>query len=801
MSNYFTWSAGRTRQGSPTLESQPGAHTGDTRQYIPGYSDSNIVYLDTASGNDANSGATELLPKLTQSAAETAAGSTKKIRVINDGAELGSVAKPTEMKRGLNGSIAADYDTSLDSWSSAGTPSFGTSAIYDVQYSDLIDKFVAAGAAGKIGYSTDGSTWTQAGTPSFSTDAIYSIAESDDILVAVGDSGKIATSTDGDVWTQRTSTTTEQLLRVHYNRKLETFAATGQKSVLLLSDDGVTWRSAGFRSAVMVGNVGSNAPALCSHPETGVFVLGDSVGRFSYSYDGENWYDVGNTPSNAIVSIVYNSLVGEFLALCNGANGWRSSDGITWTATTTDRGGNELAYIPDIGIYLIASQSSNIISWGTNGNTWTTATTPVISSAYGVAVNPSALCVMVGNTGVIVYKQIALRTIQADIAGFTIYGASYTGTRTLYNCTLRRPVTTAALSLNACRLTESGAHISNNAATLYQTLVEGDIHYTGTYAAANALDINLNTIAGTLYIYNGSETHYERIRDNIIEGGVQASYPVTVTSGNTRGTSSNGVIFGALHTTSDPLFVDETDYKLKRVLDGYQYDSPMVAASQYYYNQATTQTFRDNGAWSYNEGSATYKYQRTFDFLMPATAIGSAIDFVRHNRANLHVAEDGTPDAVNTPDSRWEEIVMQFKTLPADHIDFINWLEGQVDMTCDISLSPSLTPTTAVTASGATAAGEAVITITDNSGLDSGDQLTIDGNTYTVLYTYGTTKVVLDRITTTALSDTESITVKYDTGFGEYQYVPMLERRLSRWYETDENYMRGLQIRFARKLP
>lgn len=186
---------------------------------------------------------------------------------------------------------------------------------------------------------------------------------------------------------------------------------------------------------------------------------------------------------------------------------------------------------------------------------------------------------------------------------------------------------------------------------------------------------------------------------------------------------------------------------------------------------------------------------------MPAAIAGSTIEFIRHNRSNLHVAEDGTPDTVNQPDARWEEIVMTFKTVGETYIDFIDWLEGQVDMTCSISLAPDLTPTTAVTASGSTSAGEAVITITDNSGLDSGDRLTIDGNQYTVLYTYGTTKVVLDRTTTTALTDTESISVKSTTGEGEYQYVPQLERRLSRWYETDSTYQRGLAIRFARKLP
>ena len=107
----------RKKVGSPTLNSQPGAHTGTSRLYIPGYSDSNIVYLDTVSGNDGNSGATELLAKLTYASAATAAGSTKKIRVINSGAAFtANITKPTEMKRGLLGTITGSALANIDNF-------------------------------------------------------------------------------------------------------------------------------------------------------------------------------------------------------------------------------------------------------------------------------------------------------------------------------------------------------------------------------------------------------------------------------------------------------------------------------------------------------------------------------------------------------------------------------------------------------------------------------------------------------------------------------------------------------------
>ena len=815
MSNYFRWNAGRKRQGTPTLESQPGAHTGATRKYIPGYSDANRIFLDTAAGNDAWTGANPTNspagtgPFLTYAAAATAAGTTKKIRLVNSATLSDNITKPTEATIGTTSSIASSSLTApFSTWSSV----LGSVGSEKIVWSPRHSRFVSVGGSGHIRISTDGQTWTSASSPGYGStnisDVIY--LESTQTFYSVGYAGKVGTSTDGDSWSVSSPSPFggADLFGISYSETLGRWVCVGSSNGsdttvnIWYSDDFVNWSKSG-------------TPFIYSQMRSVEYAFGKfiavsaSATGIAYSSDGVSW-TAATTGANADtvwVKVYYSALTDKLIAFGTSAtdNGRTiiSSDGITWALVGTSglTSTNYMKGVVDcieIGC-VVAVGTANKVYYSADANVWTLATSS--GNTNGIAYSPLYETFVIGGNGSIHASTAFATTISAPVAGFSIQAVQYSGTVTAYNCTLKQPGTTAALSLDSCRVTESGSHISNNAVTATATLVEGDIHYTGVYAAANALDLNLNTIDGTLYIYNGSTTHYERIRDNIIENGVVSSYPVTVTSGNTRGTSSDGTIFGQFCTTSDPLFVDTTDYKLQRVLDGYQYDSPMVAASQYYYNQATTQTFRDNGAWSYNESAATYKYQRPFDFLMPATVIGSTIDFIRHNRANLHVAEDGTPDAVNTPGSRWEEIVMQFKTLPADHIDFINWLEGQVDMTCNISLSPSLTPTTAVVASGSTAAGEAVITITDNSGLDSGDQLTIDGNTYTVLYTYGTTKVVLDRVTTTALTDTESITVKYDTGFGEYQYVPMLERRLSRWYETDENYLRGLQIRFARKLP
>jgi len=808
MSNYFRWNAGRKRQGTPTLESQPGAHTGNSRQYIPGYSDSNIIYLDTAAGNDGNAGTSEGAPKLTYASAATAAGSTKKIRVINNGAALPTnITKPTEMKRGLSGTISSSLTAPVDTWTQAATPGL-TNNIRAVAYSDKLALYVAANDSGKTAYSADGNTWNvNSGTLASggTLDFVTWIPEINKFFLG-GENATIANSDDGQVWREDTLPSldtggTSAFVGIAYSGLLGRIVAVTQDGGVAYSDDdGVSW------SVILTLLSTITATHLIYSSYNAKYYMTSTSGIF-LSSDGINWSAADTQPTGQISTMASNEsgilvAVGgssspEVFRSTNGGLSWAAASSVSLTTSSA----TGVIYVPEISRFVTGNVSGQI-AFSSNGDTWTNAATP---SYGGTAIRRfvysplKGRLVSVGNSAKIAYSTAFANTISANIAGFTVQAMQYSGTVTTYNCTMYQPGTTASLNLNACRITEPGAHISNNAQSHFGTLFEGDAYFTTVPASANAFDFNCNTAAGTVYIFNGSETHYERIRDNIIEGGVQATYPATVTSGNTRGTSSDGVIFGQFHTTADPLFVDETDYKLQRVLDGYQYDSPLVAGSQYYLN--ANSDFRDVGAWSYNESGATYKYQRTIDFPMPAAIAGSTIEFIRHNRSNLHVAEDGTPDTVNQPDARWEEIVMTFKTVGETYIDFIDWLEGQVDMTCSISLAPDLTPTTAVTASGSTSAGEAVITITDNSGLDSGDRLTIDGNQYTVLYTYGTTKVVLDRTTTTALTDTESISVKSTTGEGEYQYVPQLERRLSRWYETDSTYQRGLAIRFARKLP
>jgi hypothetical protein len=786
----------RKRTSTLTLDEQPGAHTGATRQYIPGYSYSNIVYLNTASGNDSNDGSTELLAKLTYASAATAAGSTKKIRVVNDGAALSTnITKPTEMKRGISASISADYATAWNTWTSAGTPSFGADNVNDVIYSRVAARFIAVGNTGKLAYSTNGNVWTQAATPSFGGSNVQAVSENTSIIVAVGNSGKIATSIDGDTWTQRTSPTTATLTWVSFNSALGLFAACGSDSVIVLSADGITWRVAA--SLPNAGAVGSTVWSIESNPEGRFIAVADSSKIF-YSDDGENWFPVGETPGGSFSSVTYNTLRKEFLAASGGSATWyRSSDGLTWEDFAPGFGVSQCRYVKDLGIYVGLGSGVYKISWSSTGDSWTSAATPVIIASRSFAVSPSLLGVVVGDSAGIVYKQVTMPDISADIAGFSISGATYTGTRTLYNCTLGCPTTTAPVNLNACRVREAGASFSNNTQAHSGTLFEGDTYFTTTPASQNVFSLNSNTFGGKCYILNSSQTGYEQIRDNLFADGIDATWGVTVSGrDNVQGVSSNA-LFGFEVTFNDPKFVDETDYTLQYQTNGYDRNSLAAGRSNIYYNSAGGR--RDIGAWSYIESAVTYYHAKTA-YISKPTKIS-----VTYEETVSEQQGDNGPVSVYTKPSRVKEILtLVYDVTEAADRAIFDYIRTLTDKGVKVQLFPEWGMNgSTVVVNGNQSAGVEFLTV-DAVQVFNGLFLTIAGERYYVLRASpnntAATKLILDRPLGVSVSDNDVIATNYPPGAGEYQFSPPPQLTLE-YVDPDTllTFMRGQTLRFVRE--
>lgn len=802
----------RRRTSTLTLDEQPGAHTGATRKYIPGYSDSNIVFLNTSTGNDANTGASIAQALLTYSAAATAAGTTKKIRLVNSATLTANITKPTEATIGTTSTIAsASLTAPVNTWTQAGTASFGADTVYAVTWAEKLKKFIAGGNVSKIAYSSDGDTWTQALTPVGSATAIKWIA---DLGIAVCVQGQyIRTSSDANVWaTIYTAPVTSNGFRdIAYARSLGLLVAVGdnaiqdvsQANIIISADSTATWAPATDTS------YGQNSPVYCVtwSDELEKFVSGGLYGKIAYSSDGYTWTQAatpsfGTAVTNWIYSIAWSPSLAKFVAVGGAGQIAYSSDGNIWTQAATPSFGasniNKVEWCPEIEKFVAVGESGKI-AYSSDGDTWTQAGTPSFGATtiYAVAYSPLlGRVVAVADAGKIARSTAFATTISAPVAGFSIQAVQYSGTVTAYNCTLKKPGTTAALSLNACRVTESGSHISNNAATSRATLYEGDRHTTCTPASQNAIDMNLDTVGGVWYIYNASQTGYERIRDCLCNGPIVANYPVTVGGrGNVGGTSVN-VLFDAEVTHNDPRFVDETDYKLEFQTNGYARNSFAAGRSNIYFNSAGDE--RDIGAWSYVESAVSHYYAKTE--VIYKGEISHGLEFA----LNEQQGDSGVVSVYGNTRRVKEVITITYGTTYQREKAIFEYMLTLQDKGVKIQLDAEWSDNAGtVVVNGNQSAGAEFLTV-DSTVYYEGMWLTIAGKQYWVMRASPSpsvaTKLILDRPLEDAVLDNDVIVRNYPAGAGEYQFSGPINLTLKRVHPTNfQGYYSGFQIRLVRK--
>lgn len=809
MKPYIDVQAGQYIDGDAVVEEGPGAEIlTSARKYVPGYSDSNIVYLDTVSGNDANDGSTELLAKLTYASAATAAGATKKIRVINDGAALSTnITKPTEMKRGVSGTISSSLTAPVDTWTQSATPSFGLTGINRVCYSPQKKLFVAVGDSGKIAYSADADTWTQAATPSFGIDNIRDVKwiEELDVFCACGGASKIATSTDGNVWINRSSGlfgSSEYNGITFESGTLYAFINGGYA----VSSDSETWVS----GASGLGNrqiyescVFNGVTYLAGYDNTAatntagkIFTL--SSGAFtevsSTSFD--------DSPIRSIAAS--GSLI---VAVGNSGKIGYSSNGTTWAQAATPSFGTDPIYsvvwVGEINRFVAVGGGAGKIAFSTDGDTWTQAVTPSFGADAVYSICWPVLTgrlVASGLSGKIARSTAFANTISSNVAGFTIQAVQYSGTITAYNCTMKQPGTTANLTLNACRVTEAGSHISSNTAGSSATLFEGNRYTTCTPAAQNAIDCKSDTIAGVWYVFNASETYYERIQDCVLVGGISASYPVAVFGGLANGTNVNAVFAGT--GTDDPQFIDETDYKPKRAIEGYTQDSPLVAGSLVYVNSLGVA--RDLGAWSFREENVETKYRRHFAILKPSQK--DAIKFQKHLLTSANPTANGTPSVVNVPEAAWEELILQYGSVNTEdkgflrnQLELLEYMERQENLAVRLSWDGDDAINSLITVNGVQAAGSPTITV-DETDIEPGGKFLWQGTRYTIMRVSGSV-LLLDRDLADEIPDTTEIDLLSPAGYGEYRMILEKDPILTLNHFAQTDYKRGMVLRFARQCP
>lgn len=785
----------RKRTSTLTLDSEPGAHAGTTRQYIPGYSDSNIVYLDTVSGNDANSGASEVLAKLTYASAATAAGTTKKIRVINSGAALSTnITKPTEMKRGVSGTISSSLTAPVASLTAAATPAWTSGKPERVTWSPKLGKWYGVGST-EIVSSSDGDVWTLEETISGATGYRIFWSQAHERLYVLCTAGKLLYSSDGSTFTTQTIGTST-LGAIAYSESLGLYAL-GSLGYIYYSTDGLSWESVQITT-----DNGISAGVFAD----GAFVFFNGNGELFYSTDGVNWAKTNPLNGYEVTALTYMDNVSLFIAGDTDGEIWSSANGTTWTSRRSPTGQCfDAEYITETGVCVVCD-NGRVLSYSTNGTSWTSTAALAAYGASdkirGVSYSPmrGRIITVGGNDGattrINAYGPLYANTISANVAGFTIQAVQYSGTITAYNCTMKQPGTTAALSLNACRVTETGSHISSNTATSFATLFEGDRYTTCTPAAQNDIDCNLDTVGGTWYIYNASATGFERVRDCLVTDGIIANYNVTVGGrANIQGDSEN-ILIDAEVTTDDPKFVDATDYKLQFQTDGYPRNSLAAGRSSIYFNSAGDA--RDVGAWSYVESAVSYFFAKS------AVLYKGEITHEIEETISEQQGDSGVVSVYGNTNRIKEILTITYGSTKEEDRAFLDYMRSLKDKGVKIILDAEWESNSgSVTVNGNQSAGVEFITV-DSTTYFNGLWVTVSGKRYWVMRASpsnsAATKLILDRPLEDSVTDNQVLVTNYPPGVGEYQFSPQSRLTLRRAAPDGlTGWQSGLVLRFVRK--
>lgn len=789
----------RKRTSTLTLDSQPGAHTGASRKYIPGYTSANIVYLDTVSGNDANGGTSPADAKLTYSAAATAAGSTKKIRLVNSATLTDNITKPTEATIGTTSSItSASLTAPVNVWTQSGTTPY-TGGVWEIIWISKVKRWYASTSLGGLAYSLDGDTWVVVSSPGIGSTNIYGIAWSGTRLVVTGSDGawysdNLSTFTAADV----TAFGGTQLFNVVWVKELEIFVATANNGKIGISEDGESWQlspDAGF---------GNDAVRMITwSPELSLLVAVGYAGKIAYSSDGISWTQAA-TPSfgsDDINSVAWAVGILKFIAVAGSGKIAYSSDGNTWTQAGTPSFGAstvlDVEWAHEIS-KAIAVGSDGKIAYSSDGNVWTQAGTPSYGATAIEAVSWSPLlykAVSADSSGNAAYSTALGTTISNHIAGFSVSAVLYSGTLTAYNCSFQYLGTTAALTTDSCRI-EYDSHISSNSAKSLGSLYRGDRHTTCTPASIYDIDMSLDTIGGVWYIYNASATGFERIRDCLAVGGIVANYNVTVSGrANVSGTSTN-VLFDSQVTHNTVSFVDTTDYKLEFQTNGYAKNSFAVGRSNIYFNSAGDR--RDIGAWSYIESAVSYYYAKNAILYRGEVTHGTEFQL------NEQQGDSGVVSVYGNTRRVKEVLTITYGSTAESERTIFDYMLTLQDKTVKVQIDPEWdsNPGT-VTVDGNQSAGVEFLTV-DSTATYNGMWLTISGKQYFVMRaspnTTAATKLILDRPTEDAVTDNQEVTRNYPLGAGEYQFAGPVNLTLKRVAPTGlRGYQTGFAIRLVRK--
>jgi hypothetical protein len=811
MSNYFTIKAGRHKTAKLNYDSAPGAEIlTDVREILEPDPDA-LIYLNTDTGNDSYSGYSPSQAKKTYAAAAAAVTSQRPVIQLENSTTLtGNITAPIQVKRGVLAAInPAPTASGLNTFLLGA--SYGADVLRGICYSPKLKRMVVVGNGNNNAYysNTDGATWSPASGYAASgvsqTRLRWSQAAMRFILTA---GNRIHTSSNGINWSigpKIAAANEEQVLFCDYSAVYKKYIAVGTKGGVYSGADVDSFKvlPGCAPGASQFGNM-VFGDVLCDNEK--IFLIGNPVGSLSpkmyLSTDGITFTEIDITAFGNGNALMIRKVNNRYIAMIGQKYGF-SDDGITWTVhNTPDAGTQWIDFAPAFGKWVACASPDKIFS-SIDGVTWVESQADgfVSYQIFGIASGEKRVAAVgranPSNNSIIRYSYLPQLDITTDIAGFRIYEANLSGAGSVRSCTMNYAERNGG-NMVSCRV--NTLVVTGNQFTATRNLI-GDAVFNCSPAQAGDIEISRNTIYGRLQINNTAATNRERIVDNIIRGGIQAAYRVKVSSGNTQGENENA-IFTSLCSFTDPLFVDFSDFKLQYESQGFSVDSPLVKRSTTYINANGERA--DYGAWSGYETDIVYRYVRAFTFLKPSSK--DSVSHIRHMRTALHVSIDGTPDVFVDVESKWEELVLNYQSLPAqdisdslrNHIAFVDYLDSLLDTTVEISFDPDFEPVQSVVVNGTHPSGTIVLAL-QPSEVRAGDRITVFGTEYFVLYVYGHS-VVLSAPLKVSVSNGSVLPVLRPAGYGEYKYVPSEARRLTRWHESAQDFFRGLSLRFVRKV-
>jgi len=332
-----------------------------------------------------------------------------------------SISKPTEMERGVSGTISSSLTAPVNTWTQSTTLNGYTGTQNGIAWVPWLSLFIATGGTSKLYSSPDAVTWTAIAGHGFGSDSPSSICISQkNKLVFIAGAGKIGYSSDGLNFTVSSAGTSPvtSYSCIHFDEDTETLLAVGSYGTVTKSVDlGVSFDSQVLDLVPVFYGV--------TKSETR-WVIASVSDEVYYSDDANTWTRVATSAGAAWLNIFYSRVAGKFLLGDESGLIYNSSNGTTWAAAANPSFGASNVYGFSESIELskiIAVGAGGKLAYSSDADTFTQAGTISFgaSDIYGVGYSPllNKFCAA-GESNKAAYSTAFANTISANVAGFTI---------------------------------------------------------------------------------------------------------------------------------------------------------------------------------------------------------------------------------------------------------------------------------------------------------------------------------------------------------------------------------------------